>query len=404
MNELFNEFTDSNDSADDAVGADNAHTAFAEVSQWLQGSTADTALTNAIRADRLGTALLFYGPEGVGLWAAAIALAAFLNCQNRDSATALGGACGDCPACRQIAAHTFADLHLAFPMPSSKKEEEENELREEYLAQKRSEPFAIVSWNRQSGISIDRARAVRRSLSQKAAGGATRVVLFHEVEKMMPSAVDALLRMIEEPPPQTIFILTSSAPAAVAPTALSRCQRLRFPTFSLQRVEEFLRRRVDLAPARLSAAARLAQGSPGRALELAHEFSQEEAEQTSDREVSWLTFKAVFVESPAVAVDVLQRSIDLRSRAAVAELVRRWESYLRDLIFLNQGLEESVANADLTAELRRLAPLATAQESLFGLIEAFRRVKINLRRNVMAPLALADLCFALRAGLQPHNS
>ncbi|HSG99460.1 MAG TPA: hypothetical protein VLB27_05395, partial [candidate division Zixibacteria bacterium] len=306
MNELFEDYTESRDSAGDATHADAAYTALTEVSQWLRGSPADAALTNAIRANRLGTALLFYGPEGVGLWAGAIALAAFLNCRNHDSATALAGACGVCPPCRQIAAYTFADLHLAFPVPSSKKEEEDNELREEYLAQKRSEPFTIITWDRQSGISIDRARAVRRSLSQKASADATRIVLFHEVEKMMPAAVDALLRMIEEPPPQTIFILTSSAPEAVAPTALSRCQRLRFPTLALQRVEEFLRQRVDLAPARLSAAARLAQGSPGRALELAREFSQEEAEQTSDREVSWLTFKAVFVESPAVAVDVLQ--------------------------------------------------------------------------------------------------
>lgn len=364
--------------------------------EFLAGGRPDQALTNALSSRRLGSALLFYGPEGVGKWGAALRLAAFLNCDSPNAESALNGACGVCPACRQIHSGSFPDLLLAFPTPSAKSEKEALEIREEFLEQKRVEPFSIVRWDRVSGIAIERARYIKKQLGQRPNTGATRVVVFYEVQRMAAGVIDSLLRMIEEPPPNTVFILISSQPDAVAPTALSRCQRLRFPSFSLERTREFIAQRMDLTPVDQTTVARLAQGSPGRALELAAEIGDVDDEGDTDREICWLLFKSLAVETGPKAYDLLREHLNhFRSRAAVDSLINRWESYLRDLTLINQGVPDQIANSDLLAEMSRLADRIDLGDSYFHLLQKFNEVRRNLRVNVSPALTLADLSFAV---------
>lgn len=369
----------------------------------LAGSPADLALSRAIKSQRLGSSLLFHGPEGVGKWWAALSLAAFLNCQRRNSESALTGHCGNCPPCRQMFATTFADLVLAFPTPSAVKESDRTEYFQEFVAQKIENPLSIVRWSKVSGISINVAREIKRRLAKKADSGSWRVVLFYQVEKMTPGAVDSLLRMIEEPPPQTVFILISDQPSAVAPTALSRCQRIRFGGFSVSVITNYLRKATSLGESHLATVARLAQGSPGRALEIAAEFVDTSEEGGSAREVSWMVFKSLFLSSPAETVDLLTRNVDMRNRSAVDLLINRWESFLRDLTLASEGREELIANVDLVSDIRRFSTAIHPGETLYSLSDSFTYLRENLRLNITPQLALADLVFTMQAAFAPHS-
>ncbi len=369
---------------------------FARAREALRGSLPDRALTNALNHNRLGGAMLFYGPAGVGKWAAALGLAAALNCDSRDETSALGGDHSWNAAARQIFAGTFPDLHWTAPQPSSKKESEEFELSQEFFKQKRIDPYRIVRWSRPTGISIDRSRRIKRLLTQTPAPGATRVVIFYQIEKMRAEALDSLLKMIEEPPSRTVFILVSDQPEAASPTALSRCQRVRFPILSKEELNTYLEQAATLDSRRCQIVASLAGGSAGRALELAEEMSQVGSGDISSREVSWLTFKALFVEPGPVALEALFSAVDLRSRAAVGSLVARWRGYVRDLVLINHNLEAEITNIDLTSEFRRLSGLAPRNDRLSSLSNRFVALEVNLRQNVQAPLALADLSFAIR--------
>ncbi len=375
-------------------------------SNLLIDSFPDRALANAIGNNRLGSALLFFGPEGVGKWLGALSLTAYLNCANRDKSdieagakgqTVFGGFCGECPSCHQIFAGTFPDLHLVFPTPPTKKPKEQTEFNTEYFRIKKENPLNAVRWPGNSGISIDRARAVKSKLSRKPNPGAYRVVVFNQVDKMLPQAVDSLLRMIEEPPENTLFALLSSRPEAVVETALSRCQRLRFPALGAQRVSQYLQDSVGLSDSRAGTVARLAQGSPGRALEIANELETPEEERTVSREVGWLTLKAIFLESGPSALQVLTRSVDLRNRSAVETLLSLWENYLRDLVLINQGLAEDIANVDLLGDMRKLSAAIVVGPALYALFEQFTVSRINLRQHVNAQLALTDLSIAIRS-------
>ena len=88
--------------AEETDPADSGGPGFSRAREALRGSLPDRALTNALNQGRLGSALLFYGPEGVGKWAAALSLAAALNCETRDETSALGGMHGWNSATRHI--------------------------------------------------------------------------------------------------------------------------------------------------------------------------------------------------------------------------------------------------------------------------------------------------------------
>lgn len=387
---------------DDGVdSANSGGPGFVRAREALRGSLPDRALTNALNQGRLGGALLFYGPEGVGKWAAALGLAAALNCDSRDETSALGGTHAWNPAARYIFAGTFPELHWAAPQPtpkesSAKREAEEIELAQEFFQQKRIDPYRIVRWSRPAGISIERSRRIKRNLTQTPAPGAIRVVIFYQIEKMKPEALDSLLKMIEEPPPRTVFILISDQPESASPTALSRCHRVRFPALSKEKLNDYLASATTLTPQRRQIVASLAAGSPGRALELADEMSSEGGEDISSREVSWLTFKALLLEPGPVALEALFNAVDLRNRGAVSTLVGRWRGYVRDLILLSHKLEAEITNVDLTLELGRLSGAVPGRDQLAGLSDHFTALEVNLRHNVSAPLALTGLSFAIR--------
>jgi hypothetical protein len=152
---------------------------------------------------------------------------------------------------------------------------------------------------------------------------------------------------------------------------------------------------MDMTPADLTTVSRLAQGSPGRSLELAAEVAHVGDEEVSEREVCWLTFKSLALETGPAAYDLLRRNVDFRSRAAVDSLVNRWESYLRDLTLINQGIPDQVANSDLLAEMSRLSDRISVDDSYYQLLRKFNEIKRNLRVNLSPSLALADLSFAI---------
>ena len=375
-------------------------------SDALIDSFPDRALVNALENERLASALLFFGAEGSGKWLAALSLAAYLNCDNRsdrgasdssESGTVFGGFCGECPSCKQVFAGTFPDLHLVFPTPTAKSKKEQTEFDTTYLAAKVENPLNVIRWPGNSGISIDRARAVKSKLSRKPNPGAYRVVVFYQVEKMLASAVDSLLRMIEEPPENTLFVLISARPEAVVETALSRCQRLRFPPLSAERISQYLQISLGLGEGRAETVARLAQGSPGRGLEIARDFESPEEERVVSREVGWMALKAIFMESGPGALQILTNSVDLRNRSAIETLLTLWENYLRDLLLIQQGLPERVANIDLTADMQKLATGLRAGPALYALFDKFNVTRVNLRQHVNAQLALTDLSAAIRA-------
>ncbi|MCH9031389.1 MAG: DNA polymerase III subunit delta' [candidate division Zixibacteria bacterium] len=365
----------------------------------LFGVLADRALTCAVAQNRIASTYLFYGPEGVGKWKAALRFAQFLNCSRRDIRSALTGACGNCPSCLQITAGTFPDLSLAFPMPSAKNQTEKIENLQYFKESKRANPYRIVSWDKQAGISIETAREIKKELSRTISVGSYRLAIFYQIEKMRAESLDALLRMIEEPPAQTVIILISNQPESLAATISSRCQKVRFSPIPLEKLERYLSEQADVPSKRAKLLARLAQGSPGEAYRLNQSSDKSDSEYT-DRDLSWLCFKTCLLEKPSTALDITMRSLNLNNRSEAEKTLESWSGYLRDLLMVRLGTEDLIINIDRLADLRKLSFGLSLDSSFYALVDTFTTTSKNLRHNVAAPLAFASLEISLHNTLR----
>lgn len=191
-------------------------------------------LQTAVANEHLAHALLFAGPDGIGKRSIALALAAWMSCEERDGAD---DACGECPSCRQIPVGTHPDL-MVVSLAAGKKE-----------------------------IGVDRARDLKRFTQLRPMRAASKVVIVDDAHLLTVAAQNALLKTLEEPPNRSLIILVASTPDALLTTVRSRCQRVQFVPLAEATVVELLVAQ-GIAEADAALLASLAEGSVGRALSL----------------------------------------------------------------------------------------------------------------------------------------
>jgi DNA polymerase-3 subunit delta' len=196
---------------------------------------AKAQLEAELNSGRLAHAYLFAGPAGVGRATTAVALFAAANCQDPSG----GRACGACGSCRRVAAGTHEDLMVLAP------------------------PSAA----RSSQIKVEAVREAIRATGFAPFAGGMRLILIKQAGHLNPASANALLKTLEEPPPNNILVLTVSDPKELLPTLVSRCRKVNFLPLTADEIEAELTRRGE-APQEARLKAGLAGGSLGRALEL----------------------------------------------------------------------------------------------------------------------------------------
>jgi len=193
---------------------------------------ARTRLSAAIRSGSLPQVILLTGPEGVGKQRLGLWLAARLLCER-------GGEepCGECGPCRRVGELAHPDVHWLVPVPRPKAAEPDKQVEEvtEALEAVMAERRQGGKWQAPDGMAIHgiaSARWLQRHAAMTAAEGSWRVFVIGRAERLVPQesstdAANALLKLLEEPPPRSVFVLTASEPGLVLPTIRSRAVPLR---------------------------------------------------------------------------------------------------------------------------------------------------------------------------------
>ncbi len=192
-------------------------------------------LQNIIRNKRIANAYLFYGPEGSGAEGFAMEFAAMLNCQSTNEKP-----CGVCQACRQMKTLEHSNLDLVFPIPAPKEseadespfkqfKEDDMEAIRQIIQNKSHNPYDKILVKKALHIPINFIREIKRKIYLTSQAAGQKVVIVFDAHLMTEPAANAFLKILEEPPANSTFILTTSNPSALLSTIQSRCQWLYFP-------------------------------------------------------------------------------------------------------------------------------------------------------------------------------
>jgi DNA polymerase III subunit delta' len=230
-------------------------------------------LVGAIASGRLPQALLFEGATGVGKQRLALWLAQALMCE-----AGLGEGCGQCQPCKLVQNLSHPDVHWFVPLELSKKggdADKQVELVEEALGEEMAARRQQPLYEPPSGLASHGIAAVRlmlRRLVLTPVMGRRKVFVIGDAERLVPqtgaeAAANALLKALEEPPADTVFILTTAAPDALLPTILSRVVRVRVARLSDSVVAAFAQQELGVTGQReLAQRVALADGRIGRLL------------------------------------------------------------------------------------------------------------------------------------------
>lgn len=192
-------------------------------------------LIRSVHEQRIPHAQLFRGPEGIGKLALALAYAQFISCENRDETDS----CGVCPSCVKYRKLAHPDLHLVFPVIKPPKSS--SVVCDDFVTEFRAmiienTYFSMQQWyarisedQKQGLIYSNESEEILRKLNLKTYESDYKIMIIWLPEKMHVTCANKLLKILEEPPEKTVFLLVSNSPEEIIATILSRTQHINIP-------------------------------------------------------------------------------------------------------------------------------------------------------------------------------
>jgi DNA polymerase III subunit delta' len=232
-----------------------------------------TRLRRVKKEGRVAHAQLFLGPEGCGNLAIALAYAQFLNCPNATESDS----CGECPTCKKISNLQYADLHFSFPFHNkiNKSDTVSDDFGTEFRSLLLKSPYiSYDQWVEESSkdhkvlfFSVKEGANILHKLSLTSYEGNYKIIIIWKPELFKADIANMLLKIVEEPPKNTLFFFVANSSENIINTILSRLQIIQIPKLKT----EFIRERliaIGVSENKASDIAHFADGNWGSAIDL----------------------------------------------------------------------------------------------------------------------------------------
>jgi DNA polymerase-3 subunit delta' len=230
-------------------------------------------LIQTVKDQRVSHAQLFLGSSGVGKLALAIAYAQYVNCSDKKE----DDSCGVCPSCIKFEKLAHPDLHFIYPVASTKevKKPQSNHFIESWreLLQNNNGYINLSQWhealdieNKQAIINKDDCNSIIKTLGYKSYEAEYKVMIIWMVEKLFHSAAPKILKILEEPPEKTLFILISENQDQILATIKSRTQIVKIPKLKDEVLVKALMEKKDCSSTNAKRIVNLSEGNYHKAL------------------------------------------------------------------------------------------------------------------------------------------
>jgi len=360
-------------------------------------------LIQSVRENHVSHAQLFLGPAGCGKLPLALAYAQYILCPNRTETDS----CGVCPTCQKMQKLVHPDLHFVVPTANTKKVKSNPEsdlfMEEwrEYVIQNQGY-VDTSSWysfldveNKQGYMSVRDAASLLRKLSMKSYEGDYKIAIIWMAEKMRTDTANKLLKLLEEPPEKTVFLLIAEDAEELLATIKSRTALVKIPALDTASIEMALQQRFGCDPQQAHDAAMVSEGNWMVASQSFKDFEDHKFFFTTFQQWMRLCFRAAYSE----LID-FSSNIKTIGREKQKELLDYGIRIIRNSLLFNNNLAEIVMLPDDEKTFNsKFAPFVNPA-NLVQIAELFDEAIRHIERNGNAQIVFTDVGFKMVALLK----
>ncbi len=356
-------------------------------------------LCRMVDENRLAHALLLTGSSGNGKLPIAVALARYILCSDRRD----GDACGCCPACVKMDKLVHSDLHFVFPVKKKKgSSADSSPVSDDYIGEWREifskEPyFSYSDWlsmldveNQQPMIYEKESSEILRKLSLKSREGGWKIVIMWLPEKMKEACSNKLLKILEEPPAETLFLLVAESTEHILPTILSRTQRIEVPRIANGDIAGALQCRYALDD---DTARSIAQQSGGD-----WEKAESMLRVDNDKKIYlelFMTLMRMAYKRDIQAMKQWSERVAALGRERQKGMLEYCQRMIRENFMMNFGRNEMLY---LSPEERsfsvNFSPFVN-ENNIFGIVEEISEAQKHVEQNVNAKMIFFDMALRM---------
>ncbi|MFQ5334494.1 MAG: DNA polymerase III subunit delta' [Flavobacteriales bacterium] len=347
----------------------------------------------AVKKGRIPHAQLFTGPHGSGQLPMAVAFASYVLCEARSDEDA----CGACPSCQKMSKLIHPDLHISMPVNTTKKVKKDpcsepfmEEWRESFLAN----PYlTLEDWlsglgieNKQGIINVLQSAEITSKLGLKSFEGGRKIVIIWLPEKMNVPAANKLLKALEEPDENTLFLLATEDREALLPTILSRTQMLKLSRPEDAEIAKTLQARFGLNEAEAGRIASMADGNVSEAIH--HATDADASVGHHDDFVKWMRMCFAIRKNMGELLEWIS-GISTSGREYQMAFLRYGLHILQQCLRMNNSMPQLVHTVDKEF-ITKFSPFVN-EANVEELANLFEEAMAHIQRNAYPRILFLDV-------------
>lgn len=349
-------------------------------------------LINIRNSGKIAHAYIFYGIDGVGKDAVAIEFAKFVNCNSPVN----NSACDICPSCRQISSLSSTDFKFITALPAGKNESDydddpiKNLKEDDYkiylseLKEKSDNNYHKINLPNANNIRISSIRQIKRDIFLTNTKDKKKIFIISDADKMNIQSSNALLKILEEPPGNSLIILTTSRINFLLPTIFGRCQKIKFDPLSLNDIKNYIVKASNYSESEALFYAGLSEGSISKC----DEILKEDYLSLRDNVIDFL--RAAVSGKKMMISSEIRKIIGNKDKERVKQALKILNIWLRDAFYIKNGLEEKIINKDKIDNLRKFCKafkfdsykIITSSEDLVKEIDGNQSIELLLYKKI----------------------